>query len=94
MLVMCLGAYEGGQFEVHGVPPVDVQGKAIIVDGTLPHRMLPVIGHWCIATATLSPHIDSITAEMVARLDSLGFCFGGEAAEVGPLDVHTRWSVH
>ena len=78
ILNMGLGYFEGGPLEILGTPPIDVQGKAVLHDGRVPHRTHPFRGKRCTILAILSRYICLAEDNDFKLLDILGFLCGHE----------------
>ena len=76
-MIFGLGHYEGGAFEIQGAPPLDLQMRAVIFHGSVPHRAHTYTGRKCTVVAHTVPWFDKLATVHFEELDKLGFDVAG-----------------
>ncbi|MFY7751969.1 MAG: hypothetical protein ACOVQU_09280, partial [Exiguobacterium acetylicum] len=82
--MVVVGEFTGGQFELEGFAPLDLQGKAVLFDGTQRHRNVAASGERYSVVAFTNSAWVSCTEKQLDELRSLGFRVPGEGPLVEP----------
>jgi hypothetical protein len=74
-IIIGLGEYDDGLFQVEGEAPCSVASRALLFDPRISHRALPARGDKTTVVAYLHPDIADLRADDQALLTDLGFKF-------------------
>ena len=81
VLLLGLGHYEGGAFQIQGSPPMDLQSRAILFSGSVPHCTHSYTGRKCTIAAYVVPWVHELSLDHFVALERLGFCVDKEKGD-------------
>ena len=85
--IMVDGDFSGGEFQMQGLPKLQLAGHGLIFDASMEHRSRPFYGQRMSVVAFRHPAAFALTSQERGRLKALGFVLDDPAAAIHPTRI-------